>query len=59
MAKDNSASERFSELCQRAENALQMRPSDSLAFAQLSRSEIYSLIHELLVHQLELEMQNG
>ena len=59
MAKNNSASERFSELRQRAENALQKRPSDSLAFAQLSRSEIHSLIHELQVRQLELEMQNG
>jgi hypothetical protein len=59
MAKDNSASERFNELLQRAENALQKRPSDHLAFAQLSKSEIHSLIHELQVHQIELEMQNG
>jgi hypothetical protein len=59
IANDNSASGQFSELRQRAENALQKRPSDNLELAGLTKEEIHSLIHDIQVHQIELEIQNG
>ena len=59
IANDNSASEQFSELRQRAENAMQKRPSDNLELAELTNEEIHNLIHDIQVHQIELEIQNG
>ena len=58
IANDNSASEQFSELRQRAENAMQKRPSDNLELAELTNKEIHGLLHELKTHQIELEIQN-
>jgi hypothetical protein len=59
IANDNSASEQFSELRQRAENALQKRPTDNFELAELAHEEIHALIHDIQVHQIELEIQNG
>jgi hypothetical protein len=59
IANDNSASEQFSELRQRAENAMQKRPSDNLELAELTKEEIHNPIHDIQVHQIELEIQNG
>jgi len=58
MPDKKSASKQFSGLRKRAEKALQERPSDNLESTELSNEEMHSLIHELQVHQIELEMQN-
>jgi PAS domain S-box-containing protein len=58
MPNDKSESKRFSDLRKRAEKALQERPPDNLESTELSNEEMLGLIHELQVHQIELEMQN-
>ena len=58
MANDKPASKQFSDLRKRAEKALQERPPDNLESTELSNEEMHRLIHELQVHQIELEMQN-
>ena len=58
MPNDKSESKRFSDLRKRAEKALQERPPDNLESTRLSNEEMLGLIHELQVHQIELEMQN-
>jgi len=58
MPYDKPASKRFSDLRKRAEKKLQKRPPGNLESAELSNEEMHSLIHELQVHQIELEMQN-
>ena len=58
MPNDKPASKRFSDLRKRAEKALQERSPDNLESTELSNEEMHSLIHELQVHQIELEMQN-
>jgi PAS domain S-box-containing protein len=58
MPNDEPASKRSIDLRQRAEKALQDRPPDYLESTQLSNEEVHNLIHELQVHQIELEMQN-
>jgi PAS domain S-box-containing protein len=58
MPNDKSTSKRFSDLRKRAEKALQERPQDNLESTELSNEEMLGLIHELQVHQIELEMQN-
>jgi len=40
MANENSASEQFSELRRRAENALPKRPSDNLEFMQVLKKMV-------------------
>jgi len=51
-------SKQLSDLRKRAEKALQERRPDNLESTELSNEEMHSLIHELQVHQIELEMQN-
>jgi len=58
MPNDEPASKRSIDLRKRAEKALQDRPPDYLESTQLSNEEVHNLIHELQVHQIELEMQN-
>ena len=58
MANDESASKQYSELRQRAEKALPKQAPENLESAERSHEEMLSLIHELKVHQIELEMQN-
>jgi two-component system, sensor histidine kinase PdtaS len=58
MPNDKPASKRSIDLRKRAEKVLQKRPPDNFELAKLSKEEMQSLIHELQVHQIELEMQN-
>ncbi|MGB9442136.1 MAG: histidine kinase dimerization/phosphoacceptor domain -containing protein [Desulfobacterales bacterium] len=58
MPNDEPASKRSIDLRKRAEKALQERPPDYLESTELSNEEVHNLIHELQVHQIELEMQN-
>ena len=58
MPNDTPASKRFSDLRKRAERTLQERRPYNLESRELSNEEMHSLIYELQVHQIELEMQN-
>ena len=58
MPNDIPVSKLFRDLRKRAEKALQERSPDNLESAELSKEEMHSLIHELQVHQIELEVQN-
>ena len=58
MVNQKPASKQFSGLRKRAEKALKERPPDNLESTQLSNEEMHSLVHELQVQQIELEMQN-
>jgi PAS domain S-box-containing protein len=58
MANDKSASKQSSELRKQAEKALPKQAPENLESAERSHEEMLSLIHELQVHQIELEMQN-
>jgi PAS domain S-box-containing protein len=58
MANDKSTSKQSSELRQRAEKALPKQLPENLESTELSNEEMLSLIHELQVYQIELEMQN-
>ena len=55
MAQDPSFENEPSELRRRAEELLRQRPEDIQA---IPGGDIQRLIHELRVHQIELEMQN-
>lgn len=58
MANDKSASKQSSELRKRAEKALPKQAPENLESTERSPEEMLSLIHELQVHQIELETQN-
>ena len=58
MPNNKPASKRFNDLRKRAEEALQERRLDNLESTELSKEEMHRLIHEIQVHQIELEMQN-
>ena len=58
MANDKSASKQSIELRKRAEKALPKQAPENLESTDRSPEEMLSLIHELEVHQIELEMQN-
>ncbi len=56
--KNKAGSEKFSELRKRAEKNLEGRPADTRDLPELPTDDMRRLIHELRVHQVELEMQN-
>ena len=55
MRQNYTGTNKFADLRQRAEEALPERPVD---LDKLSPEEVKHLVHELQVHQIELEMQN-
>lgn len=58
MADEKNSEDKFSKLRTLAEETLSSRQSDKEEISALSPEEIQRLIHELRVHQIELEMQN-
>ena len=55
MKKQDKTAPESEELRRRAEERLTLQATD---LKQLSRKEVQALVHELQVHQVELEMQN-
>jgi len=58
MAREKDSKGKFSELRTRAEETLGRELSDMEDISALSPEEVQRLVHELRVHQIELEMQN-
>jgi two-component system, cell cycle sensor histidine kinase and response regulator CckA len=58
MSDEKHSEGKLSRLRIRAEKTLSGEPSDREDFSALSPEEIKRLVHELRVHQIELEMQN-
>jgi PAS domain S-box-containing protein len=58
MTQDRDSKDKLSELRQRAEAALTEKAGSASDVSQLSSEDVQKLIHELQVHQIELEMQN-
>jgi len=58
MAQEKDSKDNFSGLRQRAEETLGGKSSDIEDISALSPDEIQRLVHELRVHQIEMEMQN-
>jgi PAS domain S-box-containing protein len=58
MADEKNSEDKCSDLRARAEETLSSKPEDVEDISALSPEEIQSLIHELRVHQIELEIQN-
>ncbi|MDQ7784843.1 MAG: PAS domain S-box protein [Desulfomonilaceae bacterium] len=58
MTQEKDSKEIIAVLRQRAEEALTPQSSDSEGISSLSPEEVQRLVHELRVHQIELEMQN-
>ena len=58
MNKSSGSKNKLSELRQRAEAALAEKAGSASDVSLLSPEDVKELIHELQVHQIELEMQN-
>jgi len=58
MAQEKDSEGKFSRLRTRAEETLGRKPAELEDISALSPDEIQQLVHELRVHQIELEMQN-
>ncbi|MEI6135579.1 MAG: hypothetical protein WCP72_11445 [Desulfomonile sp.] len=58
MTQDDHSQDRLYELRIQAETALPKKGFDVPDLSDLSTEEIHKLVHELHVHQIELEMQN-
>lgn len=56
MKKDDSDTSRFGDLRHQAEEILKKKKADEIK--SIDEAEIRSMVHELQVHQIELEMQN-
>ena len=56
--KTNKGTLKVSELRQRAEKELETAAGSTDAFSEMSPEKMKALIHELQVHQIELQMQN-
>ncbi len=59
MKKGSGSKGRLSELRQRAEAAFVKESGDVSEASDLSPDDVQRLVHDLRVHQIELEMQNG
>jgi PAS domain S-box-containing protein len=58
MTQEKYSKAKFSGLRARAEDSFGRRPSDREQISALSPEEVQRLVHELRIHQIELEMQN-
>ncbi len=58
MTRDGNLKEKSSGLRKRAEESLRRKVADREDISALSPEEVQRLVHELRVHQIELEMQN-
>jgi PAS domain S-box-containing protein len=58
MAQEKDSKDKQSGLRRRAEEVLGGKPSDMEDITDLSPDEVQRVVHELRVHQIELEMQN-
>jgi PAS domain S-box-containing protein len=58
MTEQNMSNDKPSDLRRRAEESLRRKTLDVEDISELSQEETQRLIHELKVHQIELEMQN-
>jgi len=58
MKKGSGSKRKLSELRQRAEAALAEKAGSASDVGHLSPEDVHELIHDLRVHQIELEMQN-
>ncbi len=58
MTQDGNLKEKPSELRTRAEQLLRRKVADVESISGLSPEDVRKLVHELQVHQIELEMQN-
>ena len=56
--RQDPVTDEFVDLRSRAEAAIQEKPIDHLDVSTLPTKELQALVHELRVHQIELEMQN-
>ncbi len=55
---ERAYSDKFGDLCQRAEETLREKHADSPSLDDLSAEDVQHLFHELQVYQVELVMQN-
>jgi PAS domain S-box-containing protein len=58
MTRDGYLKEKSSGLRKRAEESLRGKVADVESISELSPEDVHKLVHELQVHQIELEMQN-
>ena len=58
MTQDWDSKDKISELRRRAESSFSQKAVDAVDISTLSQGDVQKLVHELRVHQIELEMQN-
>jgi len=58
MTQEKDSQDKFAGLRQRAEETVSRKPKEMEDISALSPDEVRRLVHELRVHQIELEMQN-
>ena len=58
MTEDWDSKDKNSELRRRAESSFSQKAVDAVDISTLSQGDVQNLVHELQVHQIELEMQN-
>jgi two-component system, cell cycle sensor histidine kinase and response regulator CckA len=58
MTEDRGYKNEVAELRRRAESAMAKKAGDAANLSTLSHEQVQKLVHELQVHQIELEMQN-
>jgi PAS domain-containing protein len=58
MTQERDFKNKTFDLRRRAESAFAEKPRDALDISTLSNEDVQKMVHELQVHQMELEMQN-